>query len=82
MPSNAAEVDRLLKSGGAQLYNNDADEMTQTEHWASITRLALLRAFFDEVDADGDGRIRADEMGCRTGGARAHHGLCESFIGR
>jgi hypothetical protein len=25
---------------------------------------ALLRAFFDEVDSDGDGKIRADEMGC------------------
>ena len=45
-PTSASEVDVLLKTGGATIYNTDATDMDESEYWASVSRLRLLEAFF------------------------------------
>lgn len=46
-PRTASDVDHLLRTRAARIYNSDATELTESEHWASVSRLELLTAFLD-----------------------------------
>lgn len=48
-PRAASDVDRLLRTRAARIYNHDATELTESEHWASVSRLELLAAFLDQA---------------------------------
>ena len=48
-PRTASDVDGLLRTRAARIYNADATELTVSEHWASVSRLELLVAFLESA---------------------------------